>query len=211
MSFYQKIGKRIFDVTLASAGLIVFAPFLAIVGALVKVKLGSPVIFRQPPPGRDELPFNLFKFRTMTQACDTAGKLLPDALRLTPFGVFLRGTSLDELPELINVIKGDMSIIGPRPLLVRYLPYFSGEERIRFLVRPGITGLAQVSGRNELSWDRRLQYDTAYVSRLSLGFDVKILVQTFLYVLRRVGYQADPNAIMSDFDVERQRRLTVVP
>jgi undecaprenyl phosphate N,N'-diacetylbacillosamine 1-phosphate transferase len=210
MSFYQKTGKRIFDVMLAFAGLTVFAPLLAFVAAMVKMNLGSPVIFRQARPGLHEQPFNLFKFRTMTQARNLAGELLPDALRLTRFGAFLRGTSLDELPELVNVIKGNMSIIGPRPLLMRYLPYFSNEERTRFRVRPGITGLAQVSGRNELSWDCRLQYDIEYVSRMSLGFDVKIIVDTFFCVSRRVGYRADPNAIMSDFDIERQRRSKVM-
>jgi undecaprenyl phosphate N,N'-diacetylbacillosamine 1-phosphate transferase len=209
-SLYQKLGKRIFDVTLASIGLIVFAPLLALVAVLVKMKLGSPVIFRQARPGRNEQTFYLFKFRTMTQACNPAGELLPDTLRATPFGKFLRGTSLDELPELVNVIKGNMSMIGPRPLLVRYLPYFSDAERIRFLVRPGLTGLAQVRGRNDLSWDHRLQYDIEYVSRISLSFDVKIFVDTFVCVLHRVGYRADPNAIMSDLDVERQRRSKVV-
>ena len=204
MMFYRNIGKRMFDLGCASLALIILSPLLLLVALLVKIKLGSPVIFRQMRPGQGEKLFPLFKFRTMTNERDEAGQLLPDSRRLTPTGKFLRRTSLDELPELVNVVRGEMSFIGPRPLLVRYLPYFSIEERARFTVRPGITGLAQVNGRNDLSWDRRLHKDIQYVRSLSFGCDVKILCDTVLCVLRRDGYQADPNAIMLDFDAERR-------
>jgi undecaprenyl phosphate N,N'-diacetylbacillosamine 1-phosphate transferase len=204
MMFYRNIGKRMFDLVCASLALIILSPLLLLVALLVKIKLGPPMIFRQMRPGRGEKPFPLFKFRTMTNERDEAGQLLPDSRRLTPTGKCLRRTSLDELPELVNVVRGEMSFIGPRPLLVRYLPYFSIEERARFTVRPGITGLAQVNGRNDLSWDRRLQKDIQYVRSLSFGCDVKILCDTVLCVLRRDGYQADPNAIMLDFDAERR-------
>ena len=204
MVFYRIYGKRVIDLLCACLALFIFSPVLLVVALLVKIKLGSPVIFRQMRPGRGEKPFFLFKFRTMTDERDAAGHLLPDNRRLRPTGEFLRRTSLDELPELVNVVRGEMSFIGPRPLLVRYLPYFSAEERVRFSVRPGITGLAQVSGRNDLSWDRRLEKDIQYVRSLSFGCDVKILCDTVLYVLRRDGYQADPNAIMLDFDAERR-------
>ena len=202
--FYRNIGKRMFDLVCAFLALIILSPVLLLVALCVKIKLGSPLIFRQMRPGRGEKPFPLFKFRTMTSECDAAGNLLPDSRRLRPIGEFLRRTSLDELPELLNVIRGEMSLIGPRPLLVRYLPYFSIEERTRFTVRPGITGLAQVSGRNDLSWDSRLQKDIQYVGSLSLGGDLKIFFDTIFCVLRRHGYQTDPNAIMLDFDAERR-------
>jgi lipopolysaccharide/colanic/teichoic acid biosynthesis glycosyltransferase len=204
MMFYRIYGKRVVDLLCASLALIILSPVFLVVALLVKIKLGSPVIFRQMRPGRGEKPFPLFKFRTMTNERDAAGHLLPDSRRLRLTGEFIRRTSLDELPELINVVKGEMSFIGPRPLLVRYLPYFSTEERVRFTVRPGITGLAQISGRNDLSWDRRLEKDIQYARSLSFGCDVKILCDTVLYVLRRDGYQADPNAIMLDFDAERR-------
>jgi len=202
--FYRNIGKRLFDLVCASLALIILSPVFLVVAFLVRIKLGSPVIFRQMRPGQGEKLFPLFKFRTMTEERDATGNLLPDNQRLTPTGALLRRTSLDELPELFNVIRAEMSFVGPRPLLVRYLPYFSTEERARFTVSPGITGLAQVSGRNDLSWDSRLQKDIQYVRSLSFCCDVKILCDTVLYVLRRDGYQADPNAIMLDFDAERE-------
>lgn len=203
--FYRKSGKRMFDLGCASLALIILSPVLLVVALLVKIKLGSPVIFRQMRPGQDEKLFPLFKFRTMTDERDATGNLLPDNQRLTPTGALLRQTSLDELPELFNVLRAEMSFVGPRPLLVRYLPYFSPEERVRFTVRPGITGLAQVSGRNDLSWDRRLQKDIQYVRSLSFYCDVRILWDTIIYVLRREGYQADTNAVMLDFDAERRQ------
>jgi undecaprenyl phosphate N,N'-diacetylbacillosamine 1-phosphate transferase len=204
MTLYRRYGKRVVDLLCASLALIILSPVLLVVALLVKIKLGSPVIFRQMRPGSDERLFTLFKFRTMTDDRDAAGNLLPDSRRLRPTGEFLRRTSLDELPELINVVRGEMSLIGPRPLLVRYLPYFSIEERARFTVRPGITGLAQVKGRNDLSWNGRLERDIQYVGSLSLGGDMKIFCATVLCVLRRDGYQADPNVIMLDLDTERK-------
>ena len=155
--------------------MIVLSPVLLIVAILVRTKLGSPVIFHQKRPGKDEKIFTLCKFRTMTDEKDENGELLPDSVRLTKFGEFLRATSLDELPELWNIFKGDMSIIGPRPLLVSYLPYYTEEEQLRHTVRPGLTGLAQVSGRNFLDWDRRLQKDVEYVRKLSFLMDLKVI------------------------------------
>ena len=159
------------------------SPVLAALWVLVRVKLGSPVLFKQERPGKDERIFTLCKFRTMTDEKDAQGNLLPDAVRLTKFGRFLRGTSLDELPELFNILKGDMSIIGPRPLLVSYLPYYTEQEKLRHSVRPGLTGLAQVSGRNFLDWDRRLEKDVEYVKNLSFAMDLKVLWMTVQTVL----------------------------
>jgi lipopolysaccharide/colanic/teichoic acid biosynthesis glycosyltransferase len=207
MMLYRRYGKRIVDLLFASLALIILSPVLLVVALLVKIKLGSPIIFRQIRPGLDERLFPLFKFRTMTDDRDAAGNLLHDSLRLKSIGDLLRRTSLDELPELINVVRGEMSLIGPRPLLVRYLPYFSTEERARFTVRPGITGLAQVNGRNCLSWDERFKKDIQYVDRLSFGDDMRILCDTLICVFRRDGYQRDPNAIMLDFDTERKLHL----
>lgn len=156
---YRNCMKRCLDFLLSLCGLILLSPVLLILAVLVRVKLGSPVLFKQERPGKNEKIFTLCKFRTMTDEKDEKGNLLPDAVRLTKFGKFLRGTSLDELPELLNILKGDMSIVGPRPLLVSYLPYYSERERLRHSVRPGLTGLAQVSGRNYIDWDRRLAKD----------------------------------------------------
>ncbi len=156
---YRNCMKRCLDFLLSLCGLILLSPVLLILAVLVRVKLGSPVLFKQERPGRNEKIFTLCKFRTMTDEKDEKGNLLPDAVRLTKFGKFLRGTSLDELPELLNILEGDMSIVGPRPLLVSYLPYYSERERLRHSVRPGLTGLAQVSGRNYIDWDRRLEKD----------------------------------------------------
>ena len=161
---YQKYIKRILDFILSLCALIVLSPVLLIVAILVRVKLGSPIIFKQKRPGKDEKIFTLYKFRTMTDEKDENGNLLPDSERLTKFGKFLRSTSLDELPELINILKGDMAIVGPRPLLVEYLEFYTEEEKHRHDVRPGLTGLAQVNGRNNLKWDDRLAYDVKYVN-----------------------------------------------
>jgi lipopolysaccharide/colanic/teichoic acid biosynthesis glycosyltransferase len=204
---YHKIGKRMLDLGCASFALIILSPVLLAIALLVKIKLGSPVIFRQMRPGQGEKLFPLFKFRTMTEERDATENLLPDNQRLTLTGELLRRTSLDELPELFNVLRAEMSFVGPRPLLVRYLPYFSAEERQRFTVLPGITGLAQVRGRNDLPWNSRLKQDVEYVNCLSFGMDLKILWDTAFTVLRRRGYQADPNATMLDFDEERRMRL----
>jgi len=203
MTAYKKFGKPLLDRLCASFALSILSPVLLAVALLVKISLGSPVIFRQSRPGLNEKLFPLFKFRSMTDGKDAAGNLLSDSSRLTPMGDWLRRTSLDELPELINVLRGEMSLVGPRPLLERYLPYFSAEERERFNVRPGITGLAQVNGRNCLSWNARFRNDLEYVKSMSFSGDVRILCQTVLCVCRREGYQSDPNATMLDLDRER--------
>lgn len=182
--FYLSCGKRIFDLILTLTMLILLSPVFIIAALLVRVQLGRPVLFKQIRPGLHEKPFTIFKFRTMTEARDNTGKLLPDAERLTRLGAFLRKTSIDELPGLFNVLKGDMSIVGPRPLLMAYLPYYTNRERLRHAVRPGITGLSQVNGRNYLPWDDRLEMDVQYVEKISLFRDIKIIFQTFFQVLR---------------------------
>lgn len=189
--FYRQFFKRFYDVALSGLALIVLSPILLITAILVRVKLGSPVLFKQDRPGRGEKIFKLYKFRTMTDARDEHGELLSDTERLTAFGRRLRSTSLDELPELFNIIKGDMSIVGPRPLLVSYLPYYRGKERIRHNVRPGLSGLAQISGRNNIGWDARLSKDVEYVERFSFGEDVKIVFKTILQVLRHEDVAVD--------------------
>ena len=198
-TFYQRYGKRVIDLCLSLVLLILFWWVLAIVAILVRVKLGSPVLFRQPRPGRDEKVFNLYKFRTMTDERDADGNLLPDEQRLTKFGSVLRSTSLDELPEVFNIVRGDMSNIGPRPLLVKYLPRYSAEQRRRHEARPGLTGLAQVNGRNSISWDEKFLYDVEYVDNVSLGLDASIFLRTILATLRRSGISAEGEATMPEF------------
>ena len=192
--FYRKFGKRALDILLSGLAILVLSPVLLVVAVLVRVKLGSPVLFHQERPGLHEKIFTLCKFRTMTDARDEKGELLPDSVRLTSFGKFLRSTSLDELPELFNIFKGDMSIIGPRPLLVSYLPWYTEEERLRHTVRPGLTGLAQASGRNFLDWDSRLAKDVEYVKNLSFSMDLKVLFLTVSAVLDRSGVAEDTAA-----------------
>lgn len=205
---YKNCVKRCLDLLLSLCGILVLSPVLLVLCVLVRVKLGSPVLFRQERPGKNERIFTLCKFRTMTDEKDENGDLLPDAVRLTKFGRFLRATSLDELPELFNILKGDMSIIGPRPLLVSYLPYYSEREKLRHSVRPGLTGLAQVSGRNFLDWDRRLEKDVEYVENLSFGMDVKVLWMTVQTVLGHSEEVAeDTNAVEGNFAQIRQKRL----
>ncbi len=182
---YEKYIKRPLDCALAACALLLLSPVIGVIALLVRIKLGAPVIFHQRRPGRNERVFNLCKFRTMTDARDEKGELLSDSERLTPFGRRLRETSLDELPELWNVLKGDMSLIGPRPLLVQYLPAYTARERRRHDVRPGITGLAQVNGRNFLSWDRRLELDVEYTERITFRGDLKILAMTLWKVVRK--------------------------
>ena len=206
-SFYARYGKRILDLVLTAPALVVFLPALVLVAVLVRIRLGSPVLFCQQRPGLHGQPFTLYKFRTMTNVRDAQGNLLPDGERLTHFGRFLRSTSLDELPELFNVLRGEMSLVGPRPLLMRYYPYFTEEEQVRFLVQPGITGLAQVSGRNDLPWDLRLAVDVRYVQEWSLWLDMWILVLTIWRILTRHGLRVDPGANMLDLDEERRDRL----
>ena len=192
-------GKRLADVLLVLLATPVWVPLMGVIALLVRVKLGSPVFFPQERPGRGSRPFQLVKFRTMTNARDASGVLLPDAERLTRFGRALRSSSLDELPELWNVLRGDMSLVGPRPLLTRYLPRYSVHHRRRHEVRPGITGLAQVSGRNAITWAEKLDLDVAYVERCSLGLDARILGRTLWSVVRREGITAEGAATMPEF------------
>lgn len=200
------VAKRLFDLVAASFGLIVLLPVLALLAVLVRIFLGSPVIFRQQRPGLHAAPFTLYKFRTMADKRDASGKLLPDAQRLTGFGRFLRSASLDELPELYNVLRGEMSLVGPRPLLVRYTPYFTDEEMRRFSVPPGITGWAQINGRNHASWDKRLGDDIWYVDHRSLWLDIRILAMTVAKVVKRDGVVADTASVMLDLDEERKNK-----
>jgi lipopolysaccharide/colanic/teichoic acid biosynthesis glycosyltransferase len=205
---YKHFIKRLLDFILSLCALIVLSPLLLILCFLVRTKLGSPVFFRQERPGRNEKIFTLCKFRTMTDERDENGDLLPDAVRLTKFGKFLRATSLDELPELFNILKGDMSIIGPRPLLVSYLPYYSEREKQRHSVRPGLTGLAQVSGRNFIDWDRRMEKDVEYVENLTFAMDIKVLWMTVQTVLGHSEEVAeDTNAVEGNFAEIRRKRL----
>lgn len=197
--------KRWLDVVGAGLGLILLSPLILVLMVLVRRKLGSPVFFTQVRPGRFEEPFRMIKFRTMTDARDASGRLLHDRERLTAFGAMLRRTSLDELPELFNVLRGDMSLVGPRPLLDRYLPWYRPEERARHWVRPGITGLAQVNGRNRVVWDQRLAYDTRYVQDWSLALDFRILLATISPVLHRRGVVVVPDESMLDLDEERRQ------
>jgi lipopolysaccharide/colanic/teichoic acid biosynthesis glycosyltransferase len=187
------------------AAVAVFWWLYLIVAILVRVKLGSPVLFMQERPGKDEKIFKLYKFRTMTDARDENGELLPDEVRLTKFGRFLRSTSLDELPEAFNIIKGDMSVIGPRPLLVKYLPYYTEEERKRHVVRPGLSGWAQVNGRNAIdSWEQRFQYDLEYVNNVSFLFDVKVVLMTVVKVIKRSDIQVGNQIKVGRLDVARR-------
>lgn len=189
--FYEKYVKRLLDIVLSGCALIVLSPLLLVTAILVRVKLGSPVIFCQERPGKDEKIFRLHKFRSMSDARDETGALLPDKERLTGFGKKLRALSIDELPELWDIFRGKMSIVGPRPLLVEYLPYYSEDERHRHDVRPGLTGLAQVNGRNTLTWEQKFAYDLEYVQHISFCEDIKILFSTVGKVLNRSGVQVN--------------------
>lgn len=202
---YKRFIKRGLDIAISLTGLIILSPVLLVLALLVRCKLGSPVLFRQERPGKKEKIFKLYKFRTMTDQRDANGQLLPDEVRLTRFGKLLRSTSLDELPELLNILKGDMSLIGPRPLLVRYLPWYTPQERRRHDVRPGLTGLAQVNGRNALGWESRFAYDLEYVDHCSFGLDMKILAMTVGKVLKRSGTLSGADQTVEDFDVYRSR------
>lgn len=197
--FYAKYLKRIQDFLLSLLAIIVLSPLLIILAILVRKKLGSPVLFKQERPGLNEKIFTLYKFRTMTDEKDTEGNLLPDAIRLTRFGKFLRATSLDELPELFNILKGDMAIIGPRPLLVRYLPLYNEEQKKRHLVRPGLSGLAQVNGRNAISWEEKFQLDVQYIENMSFLFDWHLIIKTLLKVVKREGISSSTDATMEAF------------
>ena len=196
---YCKLIKRFMDFLIAALSIIIFSPLLIILAILVRVKLGGPVIFKQERPGLNGKVFKLYKFRTMTDAKDENGNLLDDEYRLTSFGKKLRSTSLDELPELYNILKGDMSIVGPRPLLVKYLPLYNDEQKRRHDVRPGLTGLAQVSGRNAITWTEKFNKDIEYVDKVSFGLDVSIFFKTIYCVLKREGINSDSAATMEDF------------
>ena len=191
--------KRLTDITATTVGLVLLAPLFLLLSVLIRWKLGSPIIFRQTRPGLRGKPFRNCKFRTMTDARDSAGNLLPDDQRLTAFGNFLRSTSLDELPELINVLKGDMSLVGPRPLVMQYLPLYSPEQARRHEVRPGITGWAQVNGRNALSWEEKFTFDVWYVDNYNFRLDLKILWMTLIKVLKREGISHQGQATMEAF------------
>ncbi|MGQ4001544.1 sugar transferase [Francisellaceae bacterium CB299] len=184
-TIYTAFFKRFLDIVLSVVALIILSPVMLVLGILVRCKLGSSVLFTQERPGKNEKIFKLYKFRTMTNKTDVDGNLLPDADRLTKFGKFIRSTSLDELPSLFNIIKGDMSIVGPRPLLVGYLPLYSIEQKRRHLSKPGLTGYAQVNGRNATTWEQRFANDIYYVNNLSFWLDVKIIIKTFVKVVKR--------------------------
>ena len=196
---YAKCIKRIMDMVLSLFAIIILSPVLLIVAILVRIKLGSPVLFSQQRPGKDEKIFKMYKFRSMTDAKDKNGELLPDEVRLTSFGKKLRSTSLDELPELFNILKGDMSIIGPRPLLARYLPLYNKEQKTRHNVRPGLTGLAQVNGRNAIGWTEKFAYDIQYVKKVTFWGDLKILCATIASVFKKTGISSETSSTMEEF------------
>ncbi|MCL2392561.1 MAG: sugar transferase [Oscillospiraceae bacterium] len=196
---YRKFGKRLFDIVFSIIGLVLLSPVLFVVAILVRIKLGAPALFRQERPGLSGKLFRLCKFRTMSDKKDENGKLLPDSKRLTSFGKMLRATSLDELPELWNILKGDMSLVGPRPLLVQYLPLYSAEQMRRHNVRPGLTGHAQISGRNAISWQEKFILDCWYVDNFSFHLDVKIIISTLIKVLDRSGISSETSETMEVF------------
>lgn len=194
-----KYIKRFFDMLSSFIAIIILSPVLVITSILVRTKLGSPVLFKQERPGKDEKIFTLMKFRTMTDERDENGELLPDEIRLTKFGQFLRSTSIDELPELFNILKGDMSVIGPRPLLVRYLPRYNEYQHRRHEVRPGLSGWAQVNGRNTVTWEDKFNMDVEYVDNYSMFMDIKILFMTVVNVLKHDGISSETSATMEEF------------
>ena len=200
--------KRAFDVLFAAAGILFLSPALFLLAVLVRINLGAPVLFRQTRPGLHGRFFTLYKFRTMTDERDDAGNLLPDGQRLTKLGRFLRSASLDELPQLFNVLKGEMSIVGPRPLYMKYLSYYTEHEKKRHAVRPGITGWAQIHGRNHLPWDERLALDVWYAENRTFRLDLEILVKTFWQVIRKEGVAPNTDEVEPDMDQERQKKLT---
>ena len=202
---YAKYFKRVLDFLLSLIALIVLLPVLIIVAILVRVKLGSPVIFKQQRPGKNEKIFTLYKFRSMIDKRDDNGNLLPDSERLTKFGKILRSTSLDELPELFNILKGDMSIVGPRPLAIQYLPYYTDEEKRRHDVRPGLTGLAQVNGRNCLNWEERFKFDINYVKNITFIQDLEIILRTIIKVFKHEDIVVRGEGKTIDFDKYRKR------
>lgn len=206
---YEKYFKRLLDILCGVVALLVFWWLYIIVAILVRVKLGSPILFKQERPGKNEEIFKLYKFRTMTDARDKNGKLLADEVRLTKFGRALRATSLDELPEVFNILKGEMSLVGPRPLTIQYLPYYSDEERHRHDVRPGLSGLAQVNGRNFIDWDHRLALDVQYVKKITFVGDLRIILQTALKFVKKEDIAVDTNKVEPNFAEERRSKMQV--
>ena len=200
---YRKFIKRLLDILISLIIIVCFCWLYIILAILVRKKLGSPVLFKQPRPGKDEKIFNMYKFRTMTDEKDENGNLLPDEVRLTAFGKKLRSTSLDELPEFFNILKGNMSFIGPRPLLVKYLPYYNDRERLRHSVRPGLTGYAQAHGRNAISWEKKFEYDVWYVEHLTFLTDIKVIIDTVKTVLSHDGVVLNA---LEDFDEYRKHQ-----
>ncbi len=196
---YKRFFKRPLDFLLSIIALIILSPLLLLIAILVRVKLGSPIIFKQQRPGLNEKIFTIYKFRTMTDEKDENGELLPDSDRLTPFGKFLRSTSIDELPELVNILKGDMSIVGPRPLLVEYLPLYNEKQKLRHTVRPGLTGLAQVNGRNAITWEEKFDLDVKYAKNLTLKIDLFIIFRTIEKVIKREGINSKDDVTMESF------------
>ena len=201
---YRRYFKRPLDFVLSLTAIIILSPILLFIAFLVRIKLGSPVVFKQQRPGLNEKIFTLYKFRTMTDEKNEKGELLPDEVRLTDFGKFLRAMSLDELPELFNILKGDMSIVGPRPLLTEYLPLYNEHQRRRHEVRPGLTGWAQVNGRNAITWEEKFNYDVEYVDNLSFLLDLKIIILTIMKVLKREGINQEGRATMEPFRGSQQ-------
>lgn len=207
MKIYKIFFKRVIDFVLSLVALIILSPIIIIVALLVKFKLGNPIIFCQERPGKNGVIFRMYKFRSMTNEIDENGNLLPDETRLTKFGKILRSASLDELPELFNILKGDMSIVGPRPLAVIYLPWYNEKEKHRHDVRPGLTGLAQINGRNSLQWEKRFSYDIYYVENLSFLLDLNIILKTILKVLKKDDISVRGTSKIKDFHIYRQEQL----
>ena len=205
-----KCVKRFFDIVSSLIAIIILALPMMILAILIRVKLGGPVLFKQERPGKNGKIFTLIKFRTMTNQCDENGELLHDEVRLTKFGVFLRSTSLDELPELFNILKGDMSVIGPRPLLVQYLPRYNEHQAQRHLVSPGLTGWAQVNGRNAISWEQKFDYDVEYVKNMNLFFDIKIIFMTIINVIKKDGISSETSATMEEFMGTEEKEIVNV-
>lgn len=208
-TFYDKYIKRIIDFLLSLIGIIILSPVLLIVSIMVRTKLGSPILFKQERPGLNGKIFKMYKFRTMTNETDENGELLPDEVRLTKFGKFLRSSSLDELPEMFNILKGDMSIVGPRPLLVKYLPLYSERQSHRHDVRPGLTGYAQVNGRNAISWEEKFELDIFYVNNSSFMVDLMIFFKTIKKVFDREGISSGSSVTMEEFKGSREAEEVV--
>lgn len=206
---YAKYIKRMLDFILSLIALIVLSPLMIIIGILVRIKLGRPVIFKQKRPGKNEKIFTLYKFRTMTDEKDEQGNLLADEKRLTKFGKFLRSTSLDELPELWNILKGEMAIVGPRPLLVEYLPLYNEEQKHRHDIKPGLTGLAQISGRNAIQWEEKFKEDIEYVNNITFIQDTKIILKTFIKVFKKDGINQEGNATIRKFEGVKKEKINV--